>query len=132
MDFELKSGLIHLLPKFYGHENEDPHKHLKEFYVVCSNLKPQGVTEEHIKLSVFPFSLADTTKDWLFYLPADFVTTWTGMVKLFLHKFFLASRVANIRREICGIRQKDTETLHEYWERFKQLCANCPQHGISE
>lgn len=39
-DFELKSGLIHLLPKFHGLAGEDPHKHLKEFHVVCSTMKP--------------------------------------------------------------------------------------------
>ena len=38
--FELKSGLIHLLPTFHGLENEDPHKHLKEFHVVCSSMRP--------------------------------------------------------------------------------------------
>ena len=54
------------------------------------------------------------------------------MVRLFLDKFFPASRVANIRREICGVKQRDTKNLHEYWERFKQLCASCLQHGISE
>ncbi|RDX67429.1 hypothetical protein CR513_53704, partial [Mucuna pruriens] len=31
--YELKSGLIHLLPKFNGLAGEDPHKHLKEFHV---------------------------------------------------------------------------------------------------
>ncbi|RDX90737.1 hypothetical protein CR513_27371, partial [Mucuna pruriens] len=31
--YELKSGLIHLLPKFHGLAGEDPHKHLKEFHV---------------------------------------------------------------------------------------------------
>ncbi|XP_052180999.1 uncharacterized protein LOC127794131 [Diospyros lotus] len=130
--FELKSGLIHLLPTFRGLAGEDPHKHLKEFHVMCSSLKPQGVTEEQIKLHAFPFSLADATKDWLFYLPPGSVTTWTGIVRLFLDKFFPTSRAASIRREICGIRHKDTETLHEYWERCKKLCASCPQHGISE
>ena len=24
------------------------------------------------------------------------------------------------------------ETLHEYWERFKKLCASCPHHQISD
>lgn len=24
------------------------------------------------------------------------------------------------------------ETLHEYWERFKQLCTSCSQHRISK
>ena len=63
--FELKSGLIHLLPSFHGLAGEDPHKHLKEFHVVCSSMKPAGVTEEQIKLRAFPFSLADLAKDWL-------------------------------------------------------------------
>ncbi|KAL0308771.1 UNVERIFIED_CONTAM: hypothetical protein Sradi_5819400 [Sesamum radiatum] len=33
-DFELKSGLIHLLPSFHGLVGEDPHKHPKEFHVL--------------------------------------------------------------------------------------------------
>ncbi|RDY10425.1 hypothetical protein CR513_05059, partial [Mucuna pruriens] len=32
--YELKSGLIHLLPKFHGLARKDPHKNLKEFHVV--------------------------------------------------------------------------------------------------
>ena len=64
--FELKSGLIHLLPTFRGLAGEDPHKHLKEFHVVCSTMKPREVTEEQIKLRAFPFSLVDKAKDWLY------------------------------------------------------------------
>ena len=38
--FELKSGMIHLLPTFHGFERKDSNKHLKEFHVVCSSMKP--------------------------------------------------------------------------------------------
>ncbi|RDX76080.1 hypothetical protein CR513_43970, partial [Mucuna pruriens] len=31
--YELKSSLIHLLPKFHGLAGEDPYKHLKEFHM---------------------------------------------------------------------------------------------------
>ena len=48
--YELRSGLIHLLPTFHGLAGEDPHKHLKEFHVVYSSMKPQGISEEQIKL----------------------------------------------------------------------------------
>nr|XP_027124163.1 uncharacterized protein LOC113740845 [Coffea arabica] len=130
--FELKSGLIHLLPSFHGLPGEDPHKHLKEFHVICSTMKPQGVTEEQIKLRAFPFFLADKAKDWLYYLPSGSISTWTDMKKHFLEKFFPASRAASIRKDICGIRQFNGETLHEYWERFKQLCASCPHHQIPD
>jgi len=35
---KLKSGLIHLLPKFHGLlGEEDPHKHLNEFHIVCAS-----------------------------------------------------------------------------------------------
>ena len=130
--FELKSGLIHLLPSFRGLAGKYPHKHLKEFHVACSTMKPQGVTEEQIKLRAFPFSLADKAKDWLYYLPSGSITTWTDMKQQFLEKFFPASRAASIRKDICGIRQFNGETLHEYWERFKQLYARCPHYQIPD
>ncbi|KAF1854549.1 hypothetical protein Lal_00001026, partial [Lupinus albus] len=46
--YVLKTGLIHLLPKFNGLAGEDPHKHLKEFHIVCSTMKPHDVQEDHI------------------------------------------------------------------------------------
>ncbi|XP_071923307.1 uncharacterized protein [Coffea arabica] len=103
--FELKSDLIHLLPTFRGVAGENPHKHLKEFHVVCSTMRPQGVTEEQIKLRAFPFSLAYKAKDWLFYLLLGSITTWEALKRQFFEKFFPASRAANIRKEICGVRQ---------------------------
>ena len=69
MAFELKSGMIHLLPMFYGSVGEDPNKHLKEFHMVCSSMKPIRIFEEQVKLRAFPFSLADCAKEWLYYLP---------------------------------------------------------------
>ncbi|KAI9128603.1 hypothetical protein K1719_000086 [Acacia pycnantha] len=49
-NFELKSGLIHLLPKFHGLAGECPIKHLKEFHVVCNTMKPHAIHENHIKI----------------------------------------------------------------------------------
>ena len=57
VNFELKSGFIHLLPTFNGLAEEDPHTHLKEFHMVCVGMKPNGVDEEQVKLKAFPFSL---------------------------------------------------------------------------
>ena len=102
--FELKSGLIHFLPTFHGFAGEDPNKYLKEFHVVCSSMRPTEVTKEQIKLRAFPFSLADSAKEWVYYLPSGTITTWNGMKKAFLERYFPASKAANIRKEICGIR----------------------------
>ncbi|KAK1369738.1 hypothetical protein POM88_035830 [Heracleum sosnowskyi] len=44
--FELKGGLIALLPKFGGEGTEDPFRHLQEFEMVCSSMRPNNATEE--------------------------------------------------------------------------------------
>nr|KYP30956.1 hypothetical protein KK1_049448 [Cajanus cajan] len=46
--FVLKTELIHLLPKFHGRASEDPHKHLKEFHIVCSTMRPHNVPGDHL------------------------------------------------------------------------------------
>ncbi|XP_027172083.1 uncharacterized protein LOC113771713 [Coffea eugenioides] len=130
--FELKFGLIHLLPSFHGFSGEEPYKHLQEFDVVCTSMKPSGITEEQIKMRAFPFSLKDAAKDWFYYVPPGSITTWEQLKKKFLQKYFPASRAANLRKEICGITLHPEESLYDYWERFKKLCIRCPQYQISE
>nr|XP_027103201.1 uncharacterized protein LOC113724507 [Coffea arabica] len=114
--FELKSGLIHLLPSFHGLSGEEPHKHVKEFEVACSGMKSTGITEEQIRLKTFPFSLKDAVKNWLYYLPAGSITTWAQLKKKFLEKFFPASRATSLKKEICNIKQYPGESLYDYWE----------------
>jgi hypothetical protein len=132
VNFELRPGLIQLLPKFHGRENENPYKHLMAFHVVCASMKPRGVTEDDIKLHAFPFSLEDYAKDWLFDLAPNSISSWTDMMRLFLEKFFPSSRAIKIKKEITGVRQKPSESLYAYWERFKSLCASFPQHNMSD
>lgn len=70
-NFELKHGLIHLLPKFGGLAREDSNKHNLKFHVICTCMKTRIVTNEEIFLIAFPFSLADKPKYWLYYFLLD-------------------------------------------------------------
>ncbi|XP_074278439.1 uncharacterized protein LOC141602030 [Silene latifolia] len=101
--FELKSGIIHQLPQFHGTSTEDPNKHLNKFHVVCSSMKPNGVTDEQFQLRAFPFSLKDAANDWLYYLPTGSITTWNHMKKAFLDKYFLASLSSQLKKEISNV-----------------------------
>nr|KYP40314.1 hypothetical protein KK1_038357 [Cajanus cajan]KYP44200.1 hypothetical protein KK1_034312 [Cajanus cajan] len=112
--FVLKPGLIHLLPKFHDHVGEDPHKHLKEFHIVCSTMKAPDVQEDHIYLKAFPHSVEVVSKDWLYYLAPRSITSWDDLKRMFLEKFFPASRTTTIRKDILGIRQLGVESLYEY------------------
>ncbi|RDX77463.1 hypothetical protein CR513_42399, partial [Mucuna pruriens] len=48
---------------FHGLASEDPHKHLKEFHVMCSTMRPHGLPKDYINMKAFPFSLDGAVKD---------------------------------------------------------------------
>jgi len=98
---KLNSGFINLLPKFHGLAGEGPYHHIREFLITCSAMVPEGISEDQIRLRAFSFSLLGNAKDWLYYMPTGSFSTWTALHKLFLEKFFLASRIGSIRKDIC-------------------------------
>ncbi|CAN6583783.1 unnamed protein product [Malus baccata var. baccata] len=131
-EFELKSSLLHHIPKYHGLSMEEPNKHLKEFEVVCSSMTPINVDGSILMMKAFPFSLMDKTKDWLYELAPGTVTSWESMKRAFLEKFFPTSRVILLRKRISGIQQEEGESFPTYYERFKSLVASCPQHQMKE
>ncbi|CAN6579518.1 unnamed protein product [Malus baccata var. baccata] len=131
-EFELKSSLLHHIPKYHGLSMEDPNKHLKKFEVVCSSMTPVNVDGSILKMKAFPFSLLEKAKDWLYELAPGTVTSWESMKRAFLEKFFPTSRVILLRKRISGIQQDEGESFPTYYERFKSLVASCPQHQMKE
>ncbi|CAL9013424.1 unnamed protein product, partial [Prunus brigantina] len=130
--FEIKSGTIHLLPQFYGKVGDDPHIHIKDFFAVCATMHNGGISDEAIRLRLFPFSLKERAKEWLYSLPSASITTWTALASKFLAKFFPAQKTNHIRKEIMGVQQLHGESFHEYWDRFQRLLASCPHHQIED
>ncbi|CAN6679401.1 unnamed protein product [Malus baccata var. baccata] len=131
-EFELKSSLLHHIPKYHGLSMEDPNKHLKEFEVVCSSMTPVNVDGCILKMKAFPFSLMDKAKDWLYELAPGTVTSSESMKRAFLEKFFPTSRIILLRKKISGIQEEEGESFPTYYERFKSLVASCPQHQMKE
>ncbi|CAN6570913.1 unnamed protein product [Malus baccata var. baccata] len=131
-EFELKSSLLHHIPKYHGLSMEDPNKHLKEFEVVCSSMTPINVDGNILMMKAFPFSLVEKAKDWLYELAPRTVTSWDSLKRAFLEKFFPTSRVILLRKRISGIQQNQGESFPSYYERFKSLVASCPQHQMKE
>ncbi|BBG96800.1 transposable element gene [Prunus dulcis] len=128
--FELKSGMIHLLPTYYGNTTEDPYMHIKQFFEICATIKIQNLDDEQIKMRLFPFSLKDKAKSWLYSLPNASIHTWEELSNKFLQKFFPAQKTNKIRKEILGFTQREGEAFHECWERYKEMISSCPHHNI--
>ena len=62
VNFEIKSGMIQMLPVFRGLANENPYQHVREFEDICGTIKYHQMTEESLKLRLFLFSLKERAK----------------------------------------------------------------------
>ncbi|KAL5578214.1 hypothetical protein UlMin_019913 [Ulmus minor] len=116
--------------QFGGMSKDDPNAHIAYFLEVCDLYKINGVSEDAVRLRVFPFSLRDRAKEWLNSLPPGSITTWDELVQRFLSKFFPPAKTQKLRNEITSFTQYDQESLYEAWERFKEMLRKCPHHGI--
>ena len=83
-NFEMKPGVIQLLPKFHGLDSENPHLHLKEFDKVCATSQYNNVTDDVVRLKLFPFSSKEKAKSWLHSLRPNTIRTWQEMTREFL------------------------------------------------
>ena len=89
-NFELKLALISMVQQnqFGGSPLEDPNVHLAMFLEIYNTVKMNGVTEDFIRLRLFPFLLRDKARGWLKVLQPSSITTWAEMAQKFLSKFF--------------------------------------------
>ncbi|KAF7835900.1 uncharacterized protein G2W53_010759 [Senna tora] len=132
-NFEIKPATIQLLQangQFGGSPVEDPNNHILNFLEICDTFKHNGVSDDAIRLRLFPFSLRDKAKVWLQSLPEGSITTWEELAQQFLTKYFPPGKTAKMRNDITSFVLLNNESLYEAWERFKDLLRKCPHHGL--
>ncbi|XP_062094095.1 uncharacterized protein LOC133800149 [Humulus lupulus] len=132
-NLEIKPSLIqivHNCVQFGGLPNEDLNLHITNFLELCDTFKMNGVSNDAIRLRLFPFSLRDRAKSLLISLQANSILTWEDLAQKFPAKYLPLAKSARIRGEINNFCQFEGESLYDAWERFKELLRKCPHHGI--
>ena len=74
--YEINPRIVSMLTPFFGLPSEDPYKHINQFLKVCSTVKLNNLTEETLRLILFPFSLKDRAEYWLNSRKANSITSW--------------------------------------------------------
>ncbi|XP_057760972.1 uncharacterized protein LOC130981385 [Arachis stenosperma] len=129
-DFELKTVLINLLPKFHSLPAQEPIKKFPDS--LLKTIRHHSANETTILLPAFPFSLEGKAREWFYTQPEAVVTNWDLLIRKFLDKYFPAEVANRLRKEIFCIIQGETESLYEYWERFRNLLDSCPHQKIDQ
>nr|GEU79933.1 reverse transcriptase domain-containing protein [Tanacetum cinerariifolium] len=132
-NFGLKNDMIQQVQnscQFHGLPGDDANKHLDKFLHVTQSIKVNRVTDDALRLYLFPHSLTHHATAWFYRLPRNSITTFEQMPKMFLGKDFPPSMVTKLRNEITNFRQRPDESLFESWERYKLLIDRCPNHNM--
>nr|GEW00932.1 reverse transcriptase domain-containing protein [Tanacetum cinerariifolium] len=93
--------------------------------MIQQSIKVNGVTDDAIRLYLFPHSLTHQATAWFDRFLRNSIKTFEQMAKMFLGKYFPPSTVTKLINEITNFRQHPDESLFEAWEHYKLSIDRC-------
>nr|GEU39818.1 reverse transcriptase domain-containing protein [Tanacetum cinerariifolium] len=118
------------LLKFFGHDKEDPHAHVRYFNKVTSTLKFSNVPNMSIKCFFHFPSKVQPGFGWRKNHLNRFLLGMTLFPNSY--QFFPPSKTTNLRNEITDFQQRFDESFSKAWDRFKDLLRACAHYGFSD
>jgi hypothetical protein len=131
--YEVKPRIIKLVATkpFRVVEDDNPYRHIKEFTMICNTVQQEGVPATWFTWNLFPFPLEDEARRWYTLASVEAKRNWDDLVKKYLLKFFLISKVQDLRRQVLTYKQGEDEGIDEAWDRLNELLERGPNLGFS-
>ncbi|GJY53208.1 reverse transcriptase domain-containing protein [Tanacetum coccineum] len=90
-DFGLRHHMIQQVQntcQFHGLPGDDANRHIDKFLEVTQHMKQNGVSDDALRLSLFPYSLTHHATAWYDRLPRNSIHSFDDMMRKFLSKYF--------------------------------------------
>jgi hypothetical protein len=131
--FKLKPAIINTMQQSpsCSKASEYANAHLQHFLEICNTSTIQGVTQDVVRLHLFPFSLLGKAKQWS-DSNKEVVSTKDKCSNVFLAKFFLLGKTNALWNKISGFQQLMDGTITEAWKHLQDYISACPHHGMEE
>nr|GEV86293.1 reverse transcriptase domain-containing protein [Tanacetum cinerariifolium] len=84
--------------QFHRLPSDDANRHIDKFLEITQSMKQNGVSDDALRLSLFPYSLTHRATAWYDRLPRNSIHTFDDMMRKFLSKYFPPSMNFNLRR----------------------------------
>ncbi|XP_061355045.1 uncharacterized protein LOC133299591 [Gastrolobium bilobum] len=133
-NYDIQPALITLVEKtqFGGEDYEDPHNFIDRFLRIRDTTKHNGVTDDAIRLRLFPFALTRRALKWLDRHAPNNIRTWEELAAKFFAEHFSMENYNKLVNEITNFTQQPGENLCAAWTRFQELIRKCPQYDLSD
>nr|GEV04024.1 reverse transcriptase domain-containing protein [Tanacetum cinerariifolium] len=127
-NFGLKNDMIQQVQnscQFHGLPGDDANKHLDKFLHVTQSIKVNGVTDEALRLYLFPHSLTHHATAWFDRLLRNSINTFEQMAKMFLA---LKAEMAEINKNLMRVLQ-----VNQQVKAITPSCETCGgPHSFSD
>ncbi|GJV06924.1 hypothetical protein Tco_1344580 [Tanacetum coccineum] len=88
--------------QFHGLPGDDANRHIDKFLEVTQHMKQNGVSDDALRLSLFPYSLMHHATAWYDCLLRNSIHSFDKMMRKFLSKYFPPSMGTKLRNEITN------------------------------
>jgi hypothetical protein len=126
--FEIKTSTICKVQHSPFTGKEDLNLHLQAFVQLCQTFNMDRVTQDQMRVRLFPFSLLGKALQWFYSQPAETVQDWNALMRSFMKEYYSSGKTQSLHNKIATFAQYPMETISEAFERFNEYTRAVPHH----
>ncbi|GJS90726.1 hypothetical protein Tco_0773362 [Tanacetum coccineum] len=112
--------------QFHGLSGDDANKHLDKFLTITQSMKQNGVTDDALRLYIFPYSLTHHATVWFARLLKNSIQTFQEMASKFLSKYFPFPMIATLAQQMVKMR-KDMLKMYRSNQQVNSVTPSYPK-----